>query len=237
MKAKKAPTKLARRENVTDGDTSAQNHRGSAGTRVQARDIGGLLASLREVIQTARQQALRAVDVVQVRTCWSVGRHIVEFEQGGASRAAYGKRLLADLAENLTAEFGKGFDASNLRYMRLFYQAFPNCDALRHELSWTHYRSLLRVEDAAARLWYMNEAAAQNWNTRALDRQIGTLYYERLLASQDRQPVEIAKLRDGQMSTDFVFRDPYLFDLLGLTGTCLPWLGQVPGLEEGGSKA
>ena len=127
-------------------------------------EIGGLIHSLREVIQAARQQALRAVDVIQVRTCWSVGRHIVEFEQGGEARASYGRGLLNTLAERLTAEFGKGFDASNLRNMRLFYQAFPNCDALRHELTWTHYRSLLRLEDATARQWYMDEAAAQNWN-------------------------------------------------------------------------
>lgn len=113
--------------------------------------------------------------MVQVQTCWEVGRHIVEFEQGGENRAAYGKKLLSSLAENLTREFGKGFDASNLRYMRLFYQAFPMCDALRHELSWTHYRTLLRVESADARQWYMNEAAAQNWSSRALERQIGTL--------------------------------------------------------------
>jgi len=100
-----------------------------------------LLANLRAVILEARQQALRAVDVVQVRTCWIVGRHIIEFEQGGQPRAAYGKSVLAQVSAQLTAEFGKGFDASNLRYMRLFYQAFPNCDALRHELSWTHYRA------------------------------------------------------------------------------------------------
>ena len=188
----------------------------------QPREIGGLLASPREVIQAARQQAVRAVDVVQVRTCWTVGRHIVEFEQDGAARAAYGKRLLADLAENLTAEFGKGFDASNLRYMRLFYQAFPKCDALRHELSWTHYRSLLRVEDADARLWYMNEAADQNWNTRALDRQIDTLYYERLLASRDRQPIreEADALLSALAVTprDFI-HDPVMLEFLGLPNT------------------
>jgi hypothetical protein len=85
-------------------------------------------------------------------------------------------RLLPQIAERLMAEYGKGFDASNLRYMRLFYQAFPNCDALRHELSWTHYRTLLRVEDPSARRWYMVEAATQNWSTRGLERQIGTLY-------------------------------------------------------------
>jgi len=94
----------------------------------------GLLCGLREFIAESRRQVLRAVDVVQVRTCWGVGRHIVEFEQGGAARAEYGAKLLPLLAEKLTEEFGRGFDASNLRYMRLFYMAFPNCDALRHEL-------------------------------------------------------------------------------------------------------
>ncbi len=84
-----------------------------------------LLTALRELIQQGRQRALRAVDMVQVKTCWEVGRHIVEFEQGGESRAAYGKRLLPQLAEALTREFGKGFDASNLRHMRAFFQAFP----------------------------------------------------------------------------------------------------------------
>ena len=182
----------------------------------------GLLGQLRTLIQDARQQALRAVDAVQVRTCWAVGRHIVEFEQGGADRAAYGARLLSQLAERLTAEYGKGFDASNLRYMRLFYQAFPNCDALRHELSWTHYRTLLRVEDPKARQWYMVEAATQNWSTRGLERQIGTLYYERLLASRDRQPVreEAVQKLEGltQSPRDFV-RDPVLLEFLGLPNT------------------
>ena len=151
-----------------------------------AAPVTALLENLRAVIHESRQQAFRAVDVIQVRTCWLVGCHIVEFEQGGEARAAYGKSLLAQLSARLTAEFGRGFDASNLRYMRLFYHAFPKCDALRHELSWTHYRTLLRVEEPTAREWYMNEAAAQNWNTRALERQIRRLYYERLLSSQDR---------------------------------------------------
>jgi len=133
-----------------------------------------LLTELAELIRQARQQAVRAVDAIQVQTCWEIGRHIVEFEQGGQARAAYGKKLLPTLASELTAEFGKGFDASNLRYMRLFYQAFPIRDALRHELSWTHYRTLLRVDSDSARQWYMNEAATQNWSTRALERQIGT---------------------------------------------------------------
>jgi predicted nuclease of restriction endonuclease-like (RecB) superfamily len=185
-------------------------------------NLDSLLDQLRALILQARQQALRAVDVIQVRTCWEMGRHIVEFEQGGAERAKYGARLLPRLAERLTTEFGKGFDASNLRYMRLFYQAFPNCDALRHELSWTHYRLLLRVEDRRAREWYMAEAATQNWATRALERQIGTLYYERLLASRDRPPVREEASRNlaalEQSPREFV-RDPVLLEFLGLPNT------------------
>ena len=94
--------------------------------------------------------------------------------------------MLPQLGQPLSQEFGKGFDASNLRYMRLFYQAFPICDALRHKLSWTHYRLLLRVDAPEARQWYMQEAATQNWSTRVLERHLGTLYHERLLSSQDK---------------------------------------------------
>ncbi|MDQ0124415.1 putative nuclease of restriction endonuclease-like (RecB) superfamily [Pseudomonas lini] len=135
--------------------------------------LASLLGNLGELIRDARQKVLRAVDTVQVQTCWQIGRHIVEFEQEGARRAEYGKQLLTKLAQSLTEEFGKGFDISNLRYMRLFYQAFPIRDALRHELSWTHYRRLLRVENEHARHWYMNESAIQNWSSRALERQNG----------------------------------------------------------------
>ena len=180
----------------------------------------GLLYSLRELIQGARQKALRAVDAVQVQTCWEIGRHIVEFEQRGAARAEYGARLLPILAESLTREFGRGFDATNLRHMRVFYQAFPIRDALRPELSWTHYRTLLKVESEAARSWYMKEAAAQNWTTRALERQINTLYYERLLATSDRPAVEheaTSAIAQLQTPRDFV-RDPVMLEFLGLPG-------------------
>jgi hypothetical protein len=181
--------------------------------------ITSLLGNLGELIRQARQKVLRAVDTIQVQSCWQIGRHIVEFEQEGARRAGYGKQLLSTLAKVLTAEFGKGFDASNLRYMRLFYQAFPMCDALRHELSWTHYRRLLRVDNENARLWYMNESATQNWSSRALERQINTLYYERLLASRDRCPViQEATTNIQQMKAsprDFI-RDPVVLEFLGL---------------------
>ena len=181
--------------------------------------LASLLGNLGELIRQARQKVLRAVDTLQVQTCWQIGRHIFEFEQGGARRAGYGKQLLSTLAEVLTAEFGKGFDASNLRYMRLFYQAFPIRDALRHELSWTHYRRLLRVDNDSARLWYMNESATQNWSSRALERQINTLYYERLLASRDRGSVKqeaAANIQNMKAGPRDFIRDPVVLEFLGL---------------------
>ncbi|MBI4682996.1 MAG: hypothetical protein HY757_07840 [Nitrospirae bacterium] len=117
-----------------------------AGATVGSARFSELVGRLQNIIRQSRRQALRAVDVVQVRTCWGMGRHIVEFEQGGADRARYGAQLLVRLAQHLTAEFGQGFDERNLRNMRLFFRTFPIWNALRSELSWTHYRLLLRVD-------------------------------------------------------------------------------------------
>lgn len=185
-------------------------------------EITALIDQLRHLIQDARNQALRSVDVIQIRTCWEIGRHIVDYEQQGQTRAAYGARLLPQLAERLTQEFGRGFDERNLRHMRGFYLVFPIWDAVRTELSWTHYRNLLRIDSESARLWYVREAVNQNWSSRALERQIKTLYYERLLASQDKAAVEaeaetnLAKLHHSPR--EFV-RDPVLLEFLGLPGT------------------
>lgn len=186
--------------------------------------LASLLGNLGELIREARQKVLRVVDTVQVQTCWQIGRHIVEFEQEGARRAAYGKRLLSTLAQGLTAQYGKGFDERNLRYMRDFYQTFPIWDAVRSELSWTHYRRLLRVDNDHARHWYMNESAIQNWSSRALERQINTLYYERLLTSRDRPAVQQEAATNIQkmkaQPRDFI-RDPVMLEFLGSTNAGL----------------
>lgn len=121
-----------------------------------------LYGSIRQVLETARQSAYKAVNFAMVQAYWQIGRLIVEDEQKGEARAEYGKRVLAELAERLTADYGKGFDTRELRKMRQFYLLFPKWDAVRPELSWTHYRLLLRVDNQDARNWYMNEAAAEN---------------------------------------------------------------------------
>ncbi len=120
-----------------------------------------LINQLRGLIESARQQALRAVDTLQVCNCWEIGRHIVEFEQQGAERASYGTRLIPNLAATLTIEFGRGFDERNLRHMRAFFQSFPIWNAVRTELSWTHYRTLLRVEMEKEQRWLAEQGKAE----------------------------------------------------------------------------
>lgn len=133
---------------------------------------GHLLADIREVLLSARKTAYKAVNFAMVSAYWNVGRLIVEDEQHGKRRAEYGKAVLSELSDTLTAEFGKGFTLTNLKSMRQFYLTFPKSHTLRGELTWSHYRLLIKVKDNNARLWYMNEAADQAWSSRQLDRQI-----------------------------------------------------------------
>ena len=182
----------------------------------QHNDNGSLAEQIARIIRDARQTAYRAVNFTMVATYWNIGKLIVEDELHW-ERADYGKSVLKNLSERLTVEFGKGFDESNLRYMRLFYKTFPICDTLRHELSWSHYRRLISVEDEKARNWYMNEAADAVWSTRQLDRQISTLYYDRLLASQNKDVViQEAKEKLASVAPEDIIKDPYILEFLNL---------------------
>lgn len=184
--------------------------RGSASA--PGRSAEPLYREIRAVLDAARSGAYRAVNAAMVRAYWNVGRLIVEHEQRGRRRADYGDAVIATLAKRLTGDLGRGFDERNLRYMRAFHLA-----GLRAELSWTHYRLLLSVDDPVARHWYMHEAADQHWSTRQLERQISVLYYERLLASRRRAPVrrEAASMLIALEPEQFI-RDPYVLEFLDL---------------------
>lgn len=182
-----------------------------------------LFVNIRTLLNQSRKQVVQAVNSAMVQTYWQIGQLIVENEQQGQERAEYGKAVLKALSISLTKEFGKGFDLTNLRKMRALYLCFPIRDALRLELSWTHYRTLTRIENENARQWYLNEAIEQAWSARALERQIGSLYYERLLATQaqkqDLRPVLAEaeqKTSELALSAKDYLRDPYIFDFLGL---------------------
>ena len=138
------------------------------------------------ILNAARDKAYTAVNFAMVEAYWEIGKSIVD-EQGGEERAAYGEALIAGLSRRLTADFGRGFGIANLRNMRQFFLAFPIRDALRSELSWTHYRLLMRVENENAREFYMQEAVKSQWSTRQLERQINSFFYERLLSSKNKE--------------------------------------------------
>lgn len=180
-------------------------------------EIKNLYDEIKSVLLQARARAYSAVSFAMITAYWSIGQLIVEHEQMGGARAEYGKAVLDGVAERLTADFGKGFDYRNLAYMRKFYLTFPNVNALRSELTWTHYRSLLRVENKQAREWYINEAISEQWSSRQLDRQISTLYYERLLSSRETEPVvqEAADKLAESVSEQFI-KDPYVLEFLDL---------------------
>ncbi len=190
-------------------------------TTALAAPEAALYAQIQRVLQQARQRAKRSVNQVMVLAYWQIGQLIVQHEQGGQERALYGAKTLQRLAKRLQIEFGKGFSVPNLRNFRQFYQTFTE-DEIRYstssDLSWTHFRVLMRISDPVARQWYAREAVAQTWSVAALDRQISTLYYQRLLSSQDQEGVKAEARQAIERDTppnprDFI-RDPYILEFL-----------------------
>ncbi len=179
-----------------------------------------IYSQIKQVLIQARATVLTTVNTAMVQAYWHVGKLIVE-AQGGEERAAYGDELLKSISVRLTKEFGKGFDASNLRNMRMFYLSFPKCDALRHELSWTHYRALIRVSNPKAREYYAKEAAAGKWSTRQLERQIATQYYERLLSTHRDETAVESLIRNNLPAKPEKFdpltlvHDPFILEFIG----------------------
>lgn len=168
-----------------------------------------LISSIAEIIRNSRQRVFRMANSALLETYWQIGKLIVEDEQAGNAKAQYGKATLKKLAEALTFEFGKGFDERNLNNMRAFYAAFPIWNALRTELSWTHYRLLSRLDSEQKRNYYLLESLAANWNSRELQRQINALAFERVVKHlpENTNPPKIENL----------IKDPYIFEFLGLS--------------------
>lgn len=172
---------------------------------------------IKKILTDARNKVYQTANFAMVEAYWQIGKSIIE-EQKGEERAEYGAGLLKELSKQMTQDFGKGFTVANLKNMRQFHLAFPNRYALRSELSWTHYRLLMRVENDNARQFYLDEAVKSQWSTRQLERQINTFFYERLLSSKNKEAVsqEIQTLESGKTPEDII-RDPYVLEFLGLS--------------------
>lgn len=174
---------------------------------------------IKEVLELTRKKTYTAINFAMVEAYWEIGKSIVE-KQGGNETAKHGDKLILLLSEKLTEEFGKGFTITNLQDMRKFYLAFPNQRALRVNLTWTHYRLIIRVQNKKARQFYIDESIKSNWSTRQLERQINTFAYERLLASHgDHKVVEETTKKEIERKPIDVIRDPYVLEFLGLEGS------------------
>ena len=171
--------------------------------------------NIRTILRDARQKAYASINFMMVEAYWKIGQRIVEEEQQGRQRADYGDFLIRELSRRLGDEFGKGFSVANLKNFRQFYTTFPDFNksyALRSQLTWSHYRLIMRVENSDAREYYIREAAEQNWSTRHLESNIATVWYDRLLKPPIASQPVTAK---DNVVPEFI-KDPYVLEFLGL---------------------
>ncbi len=166
-----------------------------------------LFLSIKEIIADSRLRVYRMANNALLQTYWQIGKLIVEDEQKGKDKAEYGTATLKKLAQQLTYEFGKGFDYTNLTNMRKFYIAFPILDTLRQELSWSHYRQLARLDNPQKINYYLHESIKSGWNSRELQRQISSLAFERVVKHLPET---------GNHNIQNLIKDPYIFEFLGL---------------------
>lgn len=169
--------------------------------------------SVREILAEARRKAASSVNFIMVEAYWRIGRRIVEEEQGGQSKATYGRELIRELSKQLGLEFGKGFSVANLKNFRQFYLTYPDLGksyALRSELGWTHYRLIMRIEEPKAREYYVHEAATQGWTSRQLERNIRSGWHQRLLKAPE--PVQ----QSVSLTPENLLKDPYILEFLNL---------------------
>ena len=182
-------------------------------------------SDIQQILQNARNRSYSEINRAMVEAYWMIGKRIVEEDQEGKTKAEYGKKLLENLSRNLTDEFGKGFSYANLRNFRQFYLTYSDediCYTLCSKLSWSHNRLIMRLENAKARTYYLAEALQQGWSVRQLQRNINTLYYERLLSSQQPE-TEIAFPADTPKSKLRSFiKDPYVLEFLQLPDHTAP---------------
>lgn len=184
-----------------------------------SKTIETLYSNIKQVIEEARNTVYRAANFAMVQAYWHIGKLIIEEEQSGKQRAEYGKERIEKLSEKLSSEYGKGFNSSNLWYMRQFYSTFEKLHALRGELSWTHYRLLLKIERADTRTFYMQESIECNWSTRTLERQINSLYFERMVMTRkEGRPLVKAEAESKKeiMQAKDIIKDPYVLEFLDL---------------------
>lgn len=180
------------------------------------------IVEIKQILAQARQKSYQAVNSAMVEAYWLIGKRIVEEEQNGKERADYGKEIIKNISEEMTREFGKGFSKRTIWEIRQFYTTFPDFSIVRTlsaQLSWSHFQRIAKVQNEQARIYYLKEAAANNWSVRTLDRNISTLYYQRLLSSQQKEIVineMLEKTQGFQNNASEFIKNPTVLEFLNL---------------------
>lgn len=187
-----------------------------------------LVSDIGSLLQKGREQAGRAVNTILVHTYWHIGRHIVEFEQGGKTKTEYGSELLDKLSKDLTVAYGKGFSRSNLFQIRQFYTTFPKIQTLSGQLSWSHYTEILKSDNDLEIGFYIKQCERENWSVRELKRQMKSLLFHRLALSKDKKGV-IALSEQGAeiQNPQDIIKDPYVFEFLNIPSKHLYLEGDI----------
>lgn len=176
-----------------------------------------LIDNISMAINDARRKVASHINATMTQAYWQIGKYIVEYEQGGQAKVAYGTSTLTELSHQLTARFGRGFSRPNLVNMRKFYLAYPNCQTVSDNLTWSHIGELIKIDDNLERGFYEKECIAQKWDVRTLRRQMSSALYLRLAASKDKEGV-LALAKDGitVQKPEDVVRDSYTLEFLGI---------------------
>ena len=186
-------------------------------------DYQHLLVKISDTYQSGQVKATQAVNSQLLETYWQIGQHIVEFEQGGNARAAYGKALISTLAKDLSLLHGKGFSRSNIVYMRLLYLRYPISQKPSHQLSWSHFVELLKIEDDLERKFYENQTIAEKWSIPQLKRQKNTALFQRLAISKNKEEILQLAAQGQEIATPKdILKDPYIFEFLKIPEEQLP---------------
>ena len=184
--------------------------------RINKNDYKNLIKDISLILDQGRIQAYQTVNSILVQTYWEVGRRIVEYEQHGNVTAEYGSELLVNLSHELSS-LGKGFSRTNLTYMRLFYIKYPICETLSHQLSWSHYFELLKINDDIARSFYERQSIEERWSVRELKRQKKSMLFKRVSVSKSSSgTLDVLKSGQNIKKAQDIIRDPYILEFLGI---------------------
>jgi len=188
-------------------------------------ELGNFYSDIKDILNRSRHKTYSAINTCMVETYWLIGQRIVNEEQNGNAKAGYGEYLIAQLSRSLSYDLGKGFSYANLWNFRKFYLTFPEKEILYtlcRELSWSALRLIMRVDNVAARTYYLEEARTEQWSVRQLQRNINTHYYERLLSSRNKQTTLSKQSKFEKLSAHDFIKDPYVLEFLNIPETCQP---------------